>query len=265
MSSLTKIITQISGFSNSDPEIFKESVIALTSTLWIMNVLMNTNFIVGLTKRDQSIFNEAKDVFATEMKRLKFNLNDFQVDSVLSEYAPTLLQVKLHQKTDKTLAAVNVNLQTIIKDPSMDLSMLYKFIFKENSGVCLYINGLDQATAIEVRDLLLDLANELKTSSLTDMLNLYAKPQKIALNKEIGVSLYLTNPWNVNNNKPGLYIYSSIFNDYNSPFKILASIHNIIFYINQICTNEKDQRLFDSVKLSKLRNWFFGQSFQYIT
>ena len=79
MITLPEMISQISGFSSRDSEVFKSSVIALTSSLWCMNVLMATNFIVGLSKRDQGLYNDAKETLITEMKRLDYNLNDYEL------------------------------------------------------------------------------------------------------------------------------------------------------------------------------------------
>jgi hypothetical protein len=79
MISITDKIKQISGFSDSDSEVVKDSVLSLSTALWIMNILMSTNFVIGLTKRDQKLFDNAKETLITEMKRLNYNLNDYKV------------------------------------------------------------------------------------------------------------------------------------------------------------------------------------------
>jgi hypothetical protein len=70
MISITDKIKQISGFSDSDSEVVKDSVLSLSTALWIMNILMSTNFVIGLT-RDQKLFDNAKETLITEMKRVK--------------------------------------------------------------------------------------------------------------------------------------------------------------------------------------------------
>lgn len=265
MITLPEKISQISGFSSSDSDLFKDSVLALTSSLWIMNVLMATNFLVGLSKRDLSIYSDAKDALVTEMKRLDYNLNDYEVLPVLNDTSPVLLQLKLHQKTDRIVAAVNLNLQHIHKDESMDLDKLYTYILKENTGVCLHIANISNAPAITVKNLLVQIANEMKLVSLSDLLDTYNRPVKSDINSEIEINLKLMNPWvPIDSNLKGIFITSPIFNEYNCPFKLLAIIQNIIFYIDQKCSSETDMTSIDSINLPKLKNKLFGQCFQYI-
>lgn len=97
MISITDKIKQISGFSDSDSEVVKDSVLSLSTALWIMNILMSTNFVIGLTKRDQKLFDNAKETLITEMKRLNYNLNDYKVLPVSKKNEPLLLQIKLEQ------------------------------------------------------------------------------------------------------------------------------------------------------------------------
>ncbi|WP_411691084.1 hypothetical protein [Acinetobacter gandensis] len=266
MISLPELISQISGFSNRDPDVFKDSVIALTSSLWVMNVLISTNFIVGLSKRDQSLFNDAKETLITEMKRLDYNLNDYEVIPVLDKDNQTLLQLNLHQKSNSVIAAVNLNLKKMHKDKSMDLDRMYSYLLKDSAGVCLQLTGLENITAKSVRAILVQISNELRVISLMDLLDTYNKPIASEQFSTIQIKLNLINPWlPIESKCAGLYITSPIFNEYNCPFKLLATIQNIIFYIDQKCSSEGDMTLFDSINLPKFKNKLFGQSFHYIS
>ena len=125
MISITDKIKQISGFSDSDSEVVKDSVLSLSTALWIMNILMSTNFVIGLTKRDQKLFDNAKETLITEMKRLNYNLSDYKVLPVSKKNEPLLLQIKLEQKSDRIIDLVNANLKDLSKDESMVIEVLY--------------------------------------------------------------------------------------------------------------------------------------------
>ena len=126
MISITDKIKQISGFSDSDSEVVKDSVLSLSTALWIMNILMSTNFVIGLTKRDQKLFDNAKETLITEMKRLNYNLSDYKVLPVSKKNEPLLLQIKLEQKSDRIIDLVNANL----KDLSKTSPWLLKFFMQ---------------------------------------------------------------------------------------------------------------------------------------
>ncbi|WP_228286918.1 hypothetical protein [Acinetobacter pittii] len=142
MISITDKIKQISGFSDSDSEVVKDSVLSLSTALWIMNILMSTNFVIGLTKRDQKLFDNAKETLITEMKRLNYNLSDYKVLPVSKKNEPLLLQIKLEQKSDRIIDLVNANLKDLSKDESMVIEVLYANLMNSNSGVCITISDI---------------------------------------------------------------------------------------------------------------------------
>ncbi len=117
MISITDKIKQISGFSDSDSEVVKDSVLSLSTALWIMNILMSTNFVIGLTKRDQKLFDNAKETLITEMKRLNYNLSDYKVLPVSKKNEPLLLQIKLEQKSDRIIDFSQCQFKGFIQRP----------------------------------------------------------------------------------------------------------------------------------------------------
>lgn len=135
MISITDKIKQISGFSDSDSEVVKDSVLSLSTALWIMNILMSTNFVIGLTKRDQKLFDNAKETLITEMKRLNYNLSDYKVLPVSKKNEPLLLQIKLEQKSDRIIDLVNANLKDLSKDESMVIEVLYANLMCTSSNL----------------------------------------------------------------------------------------------------------------------------------
>ncbi|HDI2492263.1 TPA: hypothetical protein PKT84_002813 [Acinetobacter baumannii] len=261
MISITDKIKQISGFSDSDSEVVKDSVLSLSTALWIMNILMSTNFVIGLTKRDQKLFDNAKETLITEMKRLNYNLSDYKVLPVSKKNEPLLLQIKLEQKSDRIIDLVNANLKDLSKDESMVIEILYANLMNSNSGVCITISDIHDKTALQVSEILTDISKELKVSTLSDVLDIYARPIE---HNNAKVRFTLVNPWALSTDrKKTLCIAAPIFNEYNSPFKLIALLQNIIYLINQKCTKETDL-LFDSINLPKFQNRLFGQSFFYI-
>lgn len=261
MISITDKIKQISGFSSSDSEVVKDSVMSLSFALWIMNILISTNFVIGLTKRDQKIFDNAKEALITEMKRLNYNLSDYNIHPVSKKYEPLLLQIKLEQKSDRIIDRVNSNLKLLSKDESMVIEVLYAHLMNNNSGVCLTISNIHDKSANQVSKLLNNLSRELMVSALSDVLDIYSKPIE---QDEANVMMHLVNPWAVTTDKNDvLCIAAPIFNEYNSPFKLIALIQNIIYLINQKCSKETNV-LFNSINLPKFQNKLFGQTFFYI-
>jgi len=129
------------------------------------------------------------------------------------------------------------------------------------SGVCITISDIHDKTALQVSEILTDISKELKVSTLSDVLDIYARPIE---HNNAKVSFNLVNPWALpTDRKKTLCIAAPIFNEYNSPFKLIALLQNIIYLINQKCTKETDL-LFDSINLPKFQNRLFGQSFFYI-
>lgn len=262
MISITDKIKQISGFSNSDSEVVKDSVLSLSTAMWVMNILMSTNFVIGLTKRDQKLFGNAKETLITEMKRLNYNLSDYKVLPISKKNEQLLLQIKLEQKSDRIIDLVNANLDELSKDESMVIEVLYANLMNNNSGVCITISDIHDKTALQVSEILTNLSNELKVSTLSDVLDIYARPID---HDDAKVSFNLVNPWALSTDKKNvLCIAAAIFNEYNSPFKLIALLQNIIYLINQKYTKETDV-LFNSINLPKFQNRLFGQSFFYIT
>lgn len=289
MISIPDKIKQISGFSNSDSEVVKDGVISLSFALWIMNILMSTNFIIGLTKRDQKIFDNAKETLITEMKRLKYNLNDYKIHPVFKENEPPLLhyiakkklitvatclhysfpkknkqlllQINLEQKSDRIIDTVNSNLNILSKDKFMAIEVLYAHLMNNKSGVCVTISDIHEMTNIQVIELLNNISQELKVTTLADVLDIYSRPIEQGSAK---VTIHLVNPWAVKTDKKDvLCIAAPIFNEYNSPFKLIALVQNIIYLIKQKCSKETNV-LFNSINLPKFQNRLFGQTFFYI-
>ena len=261
MISITDKIKQISGFSNSDSDVVKDSVMSISSALWIMNILMSTNFVIGLTKRDQKIFDNAKETLITEMKRLNYNLSDYSIHPVSKKNEPLFLQIKLEQKSDRIIDTVNTNMKFLSKDKTMVIEVLYAHLMSNNSGVCLTITNIHDKSANQVRELLINLSQELKVSCLSDVLDIYSRPIEQGNAK---VMMRLVNPWAVTTDiKDVLCIAAPIFNEYNSPFKLIALLQNIIYLINHKCSKETNV-LFNSINLPKFQNRLFGQTFFYI-
>ncbi|WP_228155396.1 hypothetical protein [Acinetobacter radioresistens] len=172
-----------------------------------------------------------------------------------------MLQIKLEQKSDRIIDLVNANLKDLSKDESMVIEVLYANLMNSNSGVCITISDIHDKTALQVSEILTDISKELKVSTLSDVLDIYARPIE---HNNAKVRFTLVNPWALSTDrKKTLCIAAPIFNEYNSPFKLIALLQNIIYLINQKCTKETDL-LFDSINLPKFQNRLFGQSFFYI-
>lgn len=239
-----------------------ENVIALSTSLWIMNILMQKNFMMGLTLKDQSLFNHAKELLVTEMKRVDYNLNDYEIIHVSKPNAPFLLQIKFFAKKNESIDQVNKNLEKLIKIPSMDLNFLYAQLSREDTGISLLIANCGHSRVSTVIEILKSMTHEIKLSSLQDILDLYGDPKPAACNNAITISADLINPWTPAAKLSGLYISAPIFNQYNKPFMLLSLIEHLIFLLEQKVTSDKNI-LMSEANLLYFRNKIFGQRFQF--
>gem|GEM_PF-2150198 len=265
MQDLQSMMTQISGFSIHDSEVFKKSVIALTSSLWVMNVFTVVNLSIGLSNKDRSILSNAKNTLISEMKRLDYNLADFEIIKDKTIRESVVLQINLKQKSDQIIANVNLNLRALFKLKLIDLSTLYSYFYTEKSGISLTVTGSNPLKVSDVKTLLGNLSHDLQVSSLIEVMDLYGQTNTTLPGNEISVTLRHENPYK----RPGslasntLYLKAPIHNDFNCPFLFLAVISNLLYFL-EVKSNECDVNLLlKDVELLTFRNTTFGQSHHY--